>query len=117
MIDRHAVHALLRAGQSTKEIAVQFSVAQRTIQRIATEPPVEEADDVEGRRRRRIGRPAVPGEVRVRLRDLPAAEPQSPPLYAIRRSDTGISLTSIRSRSFMKRGVVRDSQTRSSRLG
>jgi transposase len=85
MIDRHAVHALLRAGQSTKEIAVQFSVAQRTIQRIATEPPVEEADDVEGRRRRRIGRPAVPGEVRVRLRDLLAADPQAPPLEFLRQ--------------------------------
>jgi IS30 family transposase len=52
MLDRHAVHALLKAGQSTKEIAVQMGVTRRTIQRIAKEPAVEEADDAEALRRR-----------------------------------------------------------------
>lgn len=43
MIDRHTVHALLKAGHPTKEIALQFGVTQRTVQRIAKEPPVEES--------------------------------------------------------------------------
>ena len=30
MLDRHAVRALREAGRSTKEIAVQFGVSQRT---------------------------------------------------------------------------------------
>ena len=38
MIDRHAVHALLKAGHPTKDIALQMGVTQRTIQRIAQEP-------------------------------------------------------------------------------
>src|SRR5690606_39268410 len=85
MIDRHAVHALLKAGQSTKEIAAQFGVTRRTIQRIAKEPPIEEADDAEARRQRRVGRPPVPEETRSRLRDLIAADPEAPPLEFLRQ--------------------------------
>jgi transposase len=85
MLDRHAVHALLKAGQSTKEIAQQFSVTQRTIQRIAKEPPVAEADDGEARRRRAVGRPRVPEQTRLRLQDLIAADPEAPPLEFLRQ--------------------------------
>jgi transposase len=80
MIDRHAVHALLLAGQSTKEIAAQFGVSRRTIQRVAKEPPVDEADDTAARRQRGVGRPALAEPVRLRLRDLMAADPEAPPL-------------------------------------
>ena len=85
MIDRHAVHALLEAGQSTKEIAQQFGVTPRTIQRIAKEPPIEEADDAVARRRLGVGRPAVSEETRSRLRDLIAADPEAPPLEFLRQ--------------------------------
>jgi predicted transcriptional regulator len=43
MIDRPAVHPLLKVGQSTREIAQQHGVTQRTIQRIAKESTVEDA--------------------------------------------------------------------------
>ncbi len=47
---------LLKAGQPTKDIALQMGVTQRTIQRIAQEPPVEVAEEAEARRRRGLGR-------------------------------------------------------------
>lgn len=85
MIDRHAVHALLKSGQSTKDIAQQMGVSRRTIQRIAKEPPVEAADEAEARRLRRIGRPPVAQAVRERLQELIRADPQAPPLEVLRQ--------------------------------
>jgi transposase len=70
MIDRHAVHALLQAGQSTKQIAAQLGVSQRTVQRVAREPSIEDADDAEARRRRGVGRPALPEQEHLQLRGL-----------------------------------------------
>lgn len=84
MLDRHAVHALLKAGESTEKIAKQFGVTQRTIQRIAKEPPVESASDTEARRARGVGRPGVPERARDRLRELIAADPEAPPLEFLR---------------------------------
>ncbi|HEX2219575.1 MAG TPA: IS21 family transposase [Gemmatimonadales bacterium] len=85
MIDRHAVHALLKAGQPTKDIALQMGVSPRTIQRIAKEPPVEAADEAEARRQRGLGRPPVPAAVRQRLRELLGADPEAPPLEVLRQ--------------------------------
>ena len=85
MIDRHAVHALLQSGQSTQDIAQQMGVSQRTIQRIATEPPIEEADDRQARRRRGVGRPAVADEVRLRIKELMLSDPEAPPLEVLRQ--------------------------------
>lgn len=85
MIDRHAVHALLKAGQPTKEIAVQLGVTPRTIQRIAKEPPVAVSDDAVARRQRGVGRPALAERLRLRMRDLIAADPQAPPLEYLRQ--------------------------------
>jgi transposase len=85
MIDRHAVHALVKAGQSTKDIALQMGVSRRTIQRIAKEPPVQGADDVQARRRSGVGRPAVAEKIRRRLQELIAADPQAPPLEFLRQ--------------------------------
>jgi transposase len=85
MIDRHAVHALLVAGQSTKEIAAQFGVSRRTIQRVAKEPPVTEADDAEARQRRGVGRPALDDATRIRLGDLLVGDPEAPPLEHLRQ--------------------------------
>jgi hypothetical protein len=80
MIYRHAVHALLKSGQSTKDIAQQLGVTQLPIQRIAQEPPVEEADDSKARRRRAVGRPAIPDPVRAQLKDLIVTDPEVSPL-------------------------------------
>src|SRR5690606_30032495 len=85
MIDRHAVHALLRSGQATKEIAQQMGVSQRTIQRIAKEAPVADADDGKARRQRAVGRPAVPADVRTRMNELLLADPEAPPLEILRQ--------------------------------
>lgn len=85
MLDRHAVHALLQAGKPTKEIAQQMGVNQRTIQRIAKEPPVEVAEEAEARRRRGLGRPPVPEAIRQRLRELLGADPETPPLEVLRQ--------------------------------
>lgn len=85
MIDRHAVHALLRSGQPTKEIAQQMGVSQRTIQRIAQEPPIDEAGDGKARRQRAVGRPSVADQVRTRMKDLPLIDPEAPPLEILRQ--------------------------------
>jgi transposase len=85
MIDRHAIHALLEAGQSTKDIAQQFGITRRSVQRIAKEPQVDEADDAKARQTRRVGRPAVAESARLRLRDLIAADPEAPPLEFLRQ--------------------------------
>jgi transposase len=84
MIDRHAVHALLRSGLATKDIALQMGVSQRTIQRIAHEPPVEETDDRRARQARQVGRPPVPDSVPQRLRSLLTEDPEAPPLEVLR---------------------------------
>jgi transposase len=85
MIDRHAVHALKKASLPTKQIARQMGVSERSVQRIAKEPAVEGASDVQARRRRGVGRPAVPDPVRDRLRELIAADPAAPPLEFLRQ--------------------------------
>jgi transposase len=85
MLDRHAVHELLRAGRATEEVARQFGVSQRTIQRIAREPAVETADDAVARQARGVGRPAVAAEVRTRVRALLAEDPEAPPLEILRQ--------------------------------
>lgn len=84
MIDRHAVHALLTAGEPTKKIAKQLGVSQRTIQRIAKEPSVETGDDGQARRQRGVGRPGVPEQVKERLHALLAEDPEAPPLEYLR---------------------------------
>lgn len=85
MIDRHAVRALKKASLPTKQIAQQMGVSERSVQRIAKEPAVEGASDVQARRRRGVGRPAVPDPVRHRLRELIAADPAAPPLEFLRQ--------------------------------
>lgn len=93
MIDRHAVHALLKAGHSTNQVAAQLGVSRRTIQRVAREPAITSADEAEERRRRGIGRPAVAGTLHLRLRDLLAADPEAPPLEHLRHlRDQGVRL-------------------------
>jgi len=84
MLDRHAVHALLEAGESPGRIARQYGVSLRTIQRIAKEPPVGSSDDAAARRARGVGRPAIAERVRERLRALMKEDPEAPPLEFLR---------------------------------
>jgi transposase len=93
MIDRHAVQALVKSGLSTKDIAAQMGISKRSVQRIATEPPVTQSDDVRARSARRVGRPPLPDLVRQRLRELIAEDPQAPPLELLRQlREEGVTL-------------------------
>lgn len=84
MIDRHAVKQMLTAGVRIEEVARQFGVSRRTIERIRTEPVVEVADDGVARRKRKVGRPPVPGGVCERMRVLMEEDPVAPPLEVLR---------------------------------
>lgn len=79
VIDRHAVHALLEAGQKQTEVAKQLGISERLVRRMPKEPPVADGDDAVERRRRGIGRPAVPDAVKRRLVTLMAEDPEVPP--------------------------------------
>jgi transposase len=70
MLDRHAIQQLLRAGQRPRQIAQQFGISRRTVERIAREPAVTDADDQAARQARRLGRPGVGAEVRATVRRL-----------------------------------------------
>ena len=85
MLDRHAVHELLRAGVRPRQIAHQLGVSRRTIERIAREPAPVDADDAAERRRRRIGRPGIPAVTREAVRQWLAEEPTLPPGEVWRR--------------------------------
>jgi FixJ family two-component response regulator len=93
IIDRHAVHALVQSGLSTKDIAAQMGISVRSVQRIAKEPPVEEPDDKRAHSARRVGRPPLPERVTQRLRELVAEDPQAPPLEVLRQlREEGVTL-------------------------
>ncbi len=79
MSDRHAVQALLHAGQSPRQIVHQLGISRRTVHRIALEPAVATIDDAAARAARGIGRPGLPTAVRAQvqawLTDAPALPP------------------------------------------
>lgn len=84
MIDRHAVQAVLEAGKGTGEVARQFGISERTVQRIAKEGPIQSADDGAARRALKVGRPPVAEGVRERLASLLVDDPEAPPLELLR---------------------------------
>ena len=93
MIDRHAVKQMLTAGVRIGEVARQFGVSRRTIERIRKEPAIETGDDGEARKRRRVGRPSVPEAVKGRVRRLMEADPVAPPLEVLRQlREEGVEL-------------------------
>jgi len=93
MIDRHKVQTLLSAGHSTKEVAELLGTTQRSVQRIAKEPPVERWDDTAERKRRGLGRPALPSRLVERLHALIAEDPEAPPLEYLRQiREEGVKL-------------------------
>ena len=78
MIDRHAVQALLHAGQTPRQIAHQLGISRRTVQRIALEPPVTTVDDRAARAVCGIGRPGIGDATATLLREWLEAEPTLP---------------------------------------
>ncbi|MCU0627797.1 MAG: IS21 family transposase [Gemmatimonadaceae bacterium] len=85
MLDRHAVQALLEAGTSPKQVARQFQCSRRTIERIAREPAVIDADDARARAARRLGRPGVDPAISGRIAEWLTTEPDLPPGEVHRR--------------------------------
>jgi len=85
MLDRHAVQALLHAGQTPRQIAHQLGMSRRTVQRIALEPPVTTVDDTAARAACGIGRPGIGAATTTRLREWLEAEPTLPPGEVQRR--------------------------------
>lgn len=57
MLKRHEIQVLLAAGLASSKVEELTGVTQRTVQRIAKEPPVDHVSDSQERRRRGIGRP------------------------------------------------------------
>jgi transposase len=93
MLDRHAVQELLRAGVRPRQIAQQFGVSRRTVERIAREAPVTGGDDTAARAARQLGRPAVERPVHETVRQWLADEPTLPPGEVWRRlRDAGTPL-------------------------
>lgn len=85
MLDRHAIQELLRAGAKPRQIATQFAISRRTVERIAREARVADADDRRARAARHVGRPPLADAVRDHVRALLLAEPEIPPGEVWRR--------------------------------
>lgn len=58
MVRRHEVQVLLRAGHSRAETAKQVGVSQRSVRRVAAEPPIQSFDTEAERTKRGVGRPS-----------------------------------------------------------
>jgi transposase len=94
MLDRHAVHELVRAGVPLGAIARQLGVSRRTIRRIRREAPITSTVPTT----RGPGRPGVRVATRERLRALVLAEPTLPPGELWRRlrdADTPLGLSTV----------------------
>ena len=85
MLDRHAVQALLASGVAPGDVAQQFAISRRTVERIAKEPAVTAADDAAAHAARRLGRPRVDAALRATVRAWLTAEPTLPPGEVWRR--------------------------------
>ncbi|MFO0095147.1 MAG: helix-turn-helix domain-containing protein [Gemmatimonadaceae bacterium] len=79
MLDRHAVQAMLAAGDRPRRIAAHFGISIRTVWRIAREPAITAGDARAARRARRVGRPAVAADVPTLVREWLTTEPDLPP--------------------------------------
>ena len=82
MLDRHAVQELLRAGVRTREVARQFKVSRRTIERIAREGSITSGEDGVIRAEIEapgVGRPRVTDEIRARVEALLIEDFERPP--------------------------------------
>jgi len=93
MLDRHAVHELVRAGVPLGAIARQLGVSRRTIRRIKREAPITSTLPA-----KRPGRPGVRSAIRERLQALILAEPTLPPGELWRRlrdDDTPLGLSTV----------------------
>lgn len=85
MVDRHAVQALLHAGQTPRQIAHQRGIARRTLQRMALEPPVRTADGTAAGAACGLGHSGIGEATTTLLRSWVEAEPTLPPREKQRR--------------------------------
>ncbi len=93
MLDRHAVQELLRAGVSPRDVATQFRVSRRTVERIARERSVEQATWPTA-----MGRPPVDDAVRARVAALVLEDPERPPgeiARLLREDGTPLGLSTV----------------------
>lgn len=98
MLDRHAVHELLRAGLPTRAVAKQLGVSRRTVQRIALEDAVTIVDDRAARAERGVGRPGVEEVIRTHVQALLEEDPGIPPgevARVLRESGTPLGLSTV----------------------
>ena len=58
LLKRHQVQTLLAAGHDQIEVARIAGLSERSVRRIAGEPAIEQVDDRQERKERRIGRPS-----------------------------------------------------------
>src|SRR6266545_5392543 len=82
MLDRHAVQELLRAGVRPGEVAQQFKVSRRTIERIAREGSISTGQDGVVRAESEVpgvGRPRVTDAIRARVEALLIEDFERPP--------------------------------------
>jgi hypothetical protein len=85
MLDRHAVQAMLQAGERPRRIATHFGISVRTVSRIARKPAVTAGEERAARGARQIGRPPVPTAVATLVQGWLEEEPDLPPGEVHRR--------------------------------
>jgi hypothetical protein len=86
MLKRHEIQVLRRTGHSLGEVVKLAGVSQRSVQRVATEPPVPMLDSVAERVRRGIGRPSKAEAFRALLVVELAKEPNVRGVELLRRA-------------------------------
>jgi transposase len=86
MLERLKVQTLLEAGVSQEKIRELTGLKLRTIQRIATESPVEQIDDGAERQRRAVGRPSLTEPFRSFVAQLIETEPKLLSVEILRRT-------------------------------
>jgi len=86
MMQRLKVQALLEGGVSQERIREVTGLKMRTIQRIATESPVEQLDDDAERERRGVGRPSLTDPFRSFVAQLIEEKPRLLSVEILRRT-------------------------------
>lgn len=82
---RHAVQVLRAAGLTAAQVAAHAGVSTRTVERVATEPPITAVAPAGPPVPRRPGRPRVTREIREALAALLGAEPTLPTVEVLHR--------------------------------
>jgi transposase len=76
MLQRHAVQVLLGAKHTQKETATLTGVSERSVRRIAQEPPVDGSGGADVKQERSVGRPSVAAAFSDKVKRILAEEPE-----------------------------------------